>query len=286
MAVIAMWQEATATVDRPATPGARYYDDLISEMYDESWYGGLNGDELAYYMAIMNSRTCFELAAGTGRLSVPLLLKGVDLYGIDNSPPMLSQLHDKLKAHRRAADTTRFIHWEALDTPYPCAAASFEVAIVPFASYSLIHSNTSARPEENSILRELNRILTVGGTVVINDYRTGRFDESLLRGGQVFNHDHVHPIHGQILEEQISTFAIESNPLIEKQVIRSRTSRLIRKSDRVVLRTQSDVTPLWDIETFPLLGHDAGFAYVRGDIVDFYTDRTINHVFRKERELG
>lgn len=276
-----MWDaSARSSASAPPETG-RYYDDLISEMYDQSWYGRLTQEELHYYTAIMAGKTCFELAVGTGRLSLPLLEAGVDLYGMDNSPAMLSQLHAKLRAAGRAEDASRFIQWGALDTPYPCNPARVDVAIVPFASFSLIHSNMTCRIDENRILREFNRILKPDGLVIINDYRLGRFDEALLVNGQAFNHDHRHPVHGELLEEQIATFAIEPNSLIEKQIIRRRQNRLIRKSDQTVLRVQSEVTPLWDIETFPLLAQDAGFTYVRGDVVGFYADITINHVFCK-----
>jgi SAM-dependent methyltransferase len=280
-----MWSSPASPSARPPLQASRYYDGLISEMYDQSWYSRLTDAEVAYYRALMSGKTAFELAVGTGRLSIPLLDAGIDLYGIDGSPAMLSQLHAKLDAAGRSGDMARFIEWEALATPYPCEGESFDVAIVPFASFSLIHSNMSHPVEENRILREFNRLLRPGGIAVINDYRLGRFDEALLRTGQTFNHDHHHPQHGPILEEQVSTFAIEPNPLIEKQILRRRVSRLIRKSDGVVLREHSDVTPLWDLDTFPILGRDAGFEYLRGDVVDFYADRTINHVFRKTRPL-
>jgi SAM-dependent methyltransferase len=276
-----MWNDSTAAVAEVP----RYFDDLMSEMYDRSWYGRITDDELAFYSTLMAGETAFELAVGTGRLSLPLVRSGVDLYGIDVSRAMLAQLHGKLHAEGRGDDARRFIRWGALDTPYPCAAGRFGVAVVPFASFSLIHSNMGHPVEENRILREFNRLLAPDGVMVINDYRLGLFDESLLRTGQVFNHDHRHPVHGEILEEQIATFAIEPNPLIEKQVIRHRMSRLIRKSDGAVLRVYTEATPLWDVETFPILAADAGFAYVSGEPVDFYLDRTINHIFRKEREI-
>jgi SAM-dependent methyltransferase len=260
-----------------------YYDGLLGEVYDDSWYGGLSPQELGFYSRLTEAGRCFELAVGTGRLAVPLLNSGRDLYGLDNSPQMLARLRAKLPQERQAA---RFVCWGALNTPYPCSPGLFDVAFVAFATFTLIHSNVRALPAENRVLREFNRLLKPGGIVVINDYRTGAFPMEWLQRPQIFNHELEHPEHGPILEEQTSTFELCPNSLIATQIIRHRRSRLIRRSDGRVLRDSTLVAPLWDTESFPLLGRDAGFDYVGNEIVAFHSDPTINHFFRKSRELS
>lgn len=280
-----MWDSQQISSRAERNEPSAYYNNLISEMYDSSWYGRLTEDELNYYASLMEGERCLEFPTGTGRLAIPLLQRGIDIYGFDNSAEMLTSLRDKLSALGMSAEAKRFITWGALNTPYPCAPKSFGVAAIAFASFSLMHSNMGSPVEENRVLRELNRVLRKGGTVVINDYRTGRIDYDALKRGQVFNHTHKHPVHGDILEEQISEFRVEPNPLLPNQVIRYRKNRLMRISDGDVLGESSEVTPLWDVETFPVLGADAGFEYLRGEVVHFYDDVTINHVFRKRHDV-
>ena len=226
-----------------------------------------------------------EFPVGTGRLAVPLLERGVDLYGFDNSPEMLRQLLGKLAERAMQEESTRFNAWDALHTPYPCTPQTFDVAAVAFASFSLIHSNMTTPVEDNRVLRELNRLLPVGGRVVVNDYRTTLIDRQRLDEPHVFDHVHTHPVHGEILEEQRSRFRVEPNRLVHDQVIRYRTSRLVRISDGTVLRESTEVTPIWDIASFRVLGKDAGLEHVASELVDFYADETINHVFVKRHDL-
>lgn len=280
-----MWNVDKVSFGVKKNEPSAYYNNLISETYDSSWYGGVTATEIQYYLSLMDGKRSFEFPVGTGRLAIPLLHSGCDLYGIDNSPEMLSILSKKLSAQSMGHEAERFILWGALNTPYPCTAKSFGVAVVAFASFSLMHSNMRSPVAENRILKEMNRILQDGGIAVINDYRTAKIDLGNLKSGHVFNHKHKHPIHGDILEEQISDFRIEPNALIPNQVVRYRKNRLVRISDNIVLSESREITPLWDVETFPVLGENAGFEYVEGEVVNFYTDETINHVFRKRHDL-
>jgi ubiquinone/menaquinone biosynthesis C-methylase UbiE len=282
---VAMWNQMEVSLQSERNEPSAYYNNLISEMYDTSWYGAIKDAEVQYYAAMMTGKPALEFPTGTGRLAIPLLKAGIDLYGFDNSTGMLALLKDKLKEHCLENHEHRFVHWGALNTPFPCAPKSFAVVAIAFASFSLMHSNVASPIAENRVFREANRILEQGGKLVINDYRTGKIDFEAIKQKQIFNHTQRHPIHGDILEEQISTFKIEPNALIANQVVRYRHNRLVRVSDGVVLSESAEVTPIWDVDGFKLLGEDAGFEYVKGEVVDFYQDQTINHVFRKERDI-
>ena len=281
-----MWRVDLARSGAERNECSAYFNDLISEMYDRSWYGNLRAGELKYYCVLMRDVRALEFPVGTGRLAIPLLKAGIDVYGFDNSSEMLAQLSSKLAAASLTSERHRFIEWGALNVPYPCGENSCEVAVIGFGSFSLMHSNVSYPIEENRVLRELNRIVTNGGTIVVNDYRCVPIDRAKLDEPRVFNHRHQHPLHGELLEEQIAHLKVEPNRLINDQVVRYRQNRLVRVSDGYVLKESTEVTPIWDAEGFRVLGEDAGFEYMRGEVVDFYVDRTINHVFAKRRDIS
>lgn len=270
-----LWQ-----VDRPwpEVGESAVYAGLLSALYDRSWYGKLLDAEVAYYLHHVQDGIVLELGAGTGRLSVPLLKSGCDLYGIEGASAMLARLHDKLPP----AEQHRFVHWNALHTPYPIQAASVDHVIIPFSTFGLMH-NQVVDLGANRLLRELTRLLKPGGKVMLNDFRTTPLDRTVVNQAPwVAQFDHFHPVEGPIREEQISRFCIAPNRLCAQQMIRERTTRFIRLRDSKVLETHEERIPLWGSDEFPHLGQDAGLMYLGRMIVDdFHDEPSLIHLFQK-----
>ena len=94
-------------------------------------------------------------------------------------------------------------------------------------------------------------------------------------------HQHVHPHYGAIREEQTSRFVIVPNTLLPEQIIRERRTRLIIVEDGELLEEFFEAIPIWDTLDFPVLGENAGFRYIKGELCNFHEDPSINHIFRK-----
>ncbi|MBL8967105.1 MAG: class I SAM-dependent methyltransferase [Spirochaetaceae bacterium] len=78
-----------------ANPG---YDSLVARFYDAFLEG--RSDDAAWFVDYFKDKEgpLLELAAGTGRILVPLLRGGVDAEGLDNSAEMLAVAAAKLRA--------------------------------------------------------------------------------------------------------------------------------------------------------------------------------------------
>ncbi len=71
------------------------FDEQVAETYDDQ---ALRGDEaatVAFLAGWARGGPALELAIGTGRIALPLAQRGVQVDGIDFSPPMLAKLRAK-----------------------------------------------------------------------------------------------------------------------------------------------------------------------------------------------
>jgi SAM-dependent methyltransferase len=74
-----------------------------------------------------------ELACGTGRITIPLAEKGIQMTGVDVSPPMLSQA--RAKAAARGVD----VHWIQADCRDFRLGQKFHLVFIPFNSITHLH---------------------------------------------------------------------------------------------------------------------------------------------------
>ncbi|HEV3227710.1 MAG TPA: class I SAM-dependent methyltransferase [Acidimicrobiales bacterium] len=78
--------------------GPHSYGDGIADAYDD-WYGdqfdtAAAVDALAALVPQTGTRRLLELGIGTGRLALPLVDRGFDVWGVDASTAMVDRLHD------------------------------------------------------------------------------------------------------------------------------------------------------------------------------------------------
>lgn len=88
-----------------------------------------------------------EVGAGTGRISIPLLERGVDLIGCDLSSPMLRRFQEKFPSARIAQGDASLL-------PFP--ADRFDVVLTVHVMHLI--------PAWREVLREFRRVLVPGGT--------------------------------------------------------------------------------------------------------------------------
>jgi SAM-dependent methyltransferase len=137
------------------------YGEGIADVYDE-WFGDI-GDvaaTVAFLDSLVDERPgrFLELAAGTGRLAIPLADLGHDVTGVDISAAMLDRL--------RAADTARrvtTIHGDMVDD---LPDGPFDVVFVAFNSLFML---TDPRRQAACFGAVATR-LAVGGAFVVDAF--------------------------------------------------------------------------------------------------------------------
>jgi SAM-dependent methyltransferase len=128
-------------------PVAELYDHYVRADYDFAFFR----DETA-----AAAGPVLELAAGTGRLSLPLAAQGVDLTCVDHSPGMLAVLHRKLAAAGLAAEVV------TADLCQLALGRHFRLAILPFQSFHEI----VGRARQHEAMRSVFAALVPGGRFV------------------------------------------------------------------------------------------------------------------------
>ena len=133
--------------------------DSIAEHYDLMHSTRLLRDKKFYVSEAKKARgKVLEVACGTGRIYLPLLEAGVDAYGIDISPKMLSVLEKNAKAdglapHVTLADMRTFRHRE-----------KFSLILIPFRAF--LHMLTTR--DQLATLKNLRAHLSPGGKLMLN----------------------------------------------------------------------------------------------------------------------
>jgi SAM-dependent methyltransferase len=75
--------------------GPETYGEQIADVYDE-WHAGMDPAATVEVLAsLAGSGPVLELGIGTGRVAIPLAARGLEVHGIDASPPMVERMRAK-----------------------------------------------------------------------------------------------------------------------------------------------------------------------------------------------
>lgn len=127
----------------------------IAEIYD-AWCLEVQED-IGFYvgMALGTETKVIELAAGTGRIAIPLALSGYDVIAVDRSEAML----DLLRGKAAEAGAAERIDVQIGDLTDPGIEGRYDRVLVPFRS--LLHLATDE--ERLAAFRAMHDLLTPGG---------------------------------------------------------------------------------------------------------------------------
>jgi len=128
--------------------GAEKYYDLFGEKDDVGFYLGL---------AKEHGGRALELGVGTARLAIQLARAGVETWGVDNSPHMLSAARKSLS--RESAEVRGRVHLELADVRGLDLGERF--GLVYFPSFSFDHLLT--REDQCSALEAIRLHVAPGG---------------------------------------------------------------------------------------------------------------------------
>ncbi len=168
--------------------------------------------DLDLYLALAD-RTggpVLELAAGSGRIAVPMAQAGCDVTGVDLDPAMLARARAAaaplLGAHagapvrgRRRRGRLDLVEADLLGLELP-SAGSFRLAFIALNSLLLLASRTAQR----EALRTLARHLAPGGLAVIDVWQPAADDLARYDGRILLEHARLDPETGRIVTKASS----------------------------------------------------------------------------------
>jgi SAM-dependent methyltransferase len=147
---------------------ASTYGDHLADVYDE-WFGDVDEAAIDRLAELAEDGRALELGIGTGRVALPLTLRGIEVHGIDASEAMVSKLR-----RRPGAESISVTMGNFADVQVP---GEFRLIFVVFNTFfGLVTQEEQVRCFQNVAAR-----LGPGGTFVMEVFvpDMGRF-----RGGQ------------------------------------------------------------------------------------------------------
>ncbi len=146
----------------------------IAEVYD-AWCIEVEEDISHYVgMAVGSTTPIVELAAGSGRIAVPLAEAGFDVIALDRSQPML----ERLAANATAAGVAARIDARLGDLLAPGLAGRFDRVLVPFRS--LLHLRDD--DERRAFLRTARALLSDQGLLAFDVFHPTPADVEATQG--------------------------------------------------------------------------------------------------------
>jgi SAM-dependent methyltransferase len=151
--------------DDPTTYGTSW-----APVYDEYYAGRLPTSATVQFLAgLANGAPVLELGVGTGRVAIPLALRGIEVHGIDVADAMLERL--------RAKPGGTAVHLQIGDCASVDIGSRFSVIYIIFNTlFSLLTQEAQLRCFASAAAR-----LTDGGVLVVEAFVP---DPSRFDGGQ------------------------------------------------------------------------------------------------------
>jgi SAM-dependent methyltransferase len=144
---------------------AATYGQRIADIYDERHKGPLPGQvEMLHELA--GSGPVLELGVGTGRLALPLVARGVDVFGIDSSEAMVEHLRAKSGGDRLTVTMGDFQQFDL--------GQRFPLVFVAFNTFFALPSQEA----QLACFATVSRHLLPGGRFLVEAFvpDPGRFD--------------------------------------------------------------------------------------------------------------
>lgn len=141
------------------------YGETIADQYDVM-YPDVDGAMIDRLHELSEGGKALELGIGTGRVSIPLIKRGVDVYGIDSSHAMVEKLRCKPIGENIPVKIGTFADFKMKD--------KFDLAFVVFNTfYGLL-----TQEDQVSCFHSVERVLKPGGKFLIEAFvpDIGRFD--------------------------------------------------------------------------------------------------------------
>ncbi len=156
--------------------------------------------DLLLALAARTGGPILELAAGTGRLTVPLAEAGYEVTGIDTDPAMLARARDRADATGRAvARRVRLLDGDARTVRLD-GARGFALAFIPLNSLFLMGS----RADQAAAVETLAAHLAPGGLAMVDAWLPDAEDLARYDGRLVLEWVRTDPGSGRLVTKSCS----------------------------------------------------------------------------------
>lgn len=174
--------------------------DALARLYDLDLADDPGDVELYLALAARTRLPVLELAAGTGRVTIPLAAAGHTITAVDADPAMLARARSRL-AHEPAAVRSRVtvVEADARDLELP-GGASFGLAFVALNSLAQV----GGRADQMAVVRALARHLAPGGVAAVDVWLPDADDLARFDGRITLEYPRVEPATGRLVTKVAS----------------------------------------------------------------------------------
>jgi SAM-dependent methyltransferase len=236
--------------------------DAIAEFYDEDIGRNNPGLDIRFYgerASRVAGQRVLELACGTGRITLPLVRKGLTVDALDGSFPMLQRLEAKARAQLSAEELER-LAWHWSDMRDFELGKQFDIILCPFSGFTYLVEDADQR----RMLQRVRMHLAPGGLFLM-DVFVPHYKDLLMPDGHVYHDYRRHLDNGMILERDKT---IQKDLTRQVNVVR-RTYRFLNGSGEVLRTVCTESTIRYRFRSeMKLLLESEGFDVVE-EIGDF-----------------
>lgn len=249
-------------------------DDLYNDPRGYDAESSVFKDDIPFYQRLLEDvdGPVLELACGTGRLTIPFALQGVDITGIDNSVPMLEYARKKAKEKNVDID---FILADVRDFHLN---KKFELILFPFNSIAHLLTNADL----TSCFRCVKNHLSDKGRFVIDLFKPSL--EILQRDPEKWFEQEGHPDPDGGTVSLTEQFRYNQATQIADITWRLKLSRGVKKPD-----SKFKMRMLFPMELEALLDHcglEIVSKYGNYDMSPFESDSPKQLIICSRRESG
>jgi SAM-dependent methyltransferase len=190
------WAAQVHTEKGPSVPSY----DLIAGLYDDDMGRNNDGKDISFYedCAAGASGPVLELACGTGRISLPLVMRGFQVHALDASLPMLRELSRKAEVQLSDEEKSRlYIYWK--DMRDWDLGTKFSLIVCAYSALTYLVEER----DQVAMLTRARSHLARGGLFVLDTFIPHY--ELLLHPDNHVYFDYHRPVNGSIILERYKT---------------------------------------------------------------------------------
>jgi SAM-dependent methyltransferase len=193
------------------TPTAR----ALARLYDLDLVEDPGDVDLYLALAARTGGPILELAAGSGRIAVPLAIAGHDVTAVDLDPAMLERAYARATAAgRRVTGRLELVEADILDLDLP-SAGSFRLAFIALNSLFLL----AARDQQAQALRTIAGHLAPGGLALIDVWLPEPEDLARFDGRMIFEYERREPETGHAVTKVAAARYDPTSAVVDLTVI-------------------------------------------------------------------